>query len=73
MDLNEELRVVDPWSIKGELTLSCNCEVFCPCVLSLGRHAPNIVHADAGRHPFRQQCSIDEPIGLRIAADDRCQ
>jgi hypothetical protein len=40
MDLNEELRVVDPWWLKGELTLSCNCEVFCPCVLSLGQHAP---------------------------------
>lgn len=36
----EDLRVKDPWSIKGELALSCNCEVFCPCVLSLGRHAP---------------------------------
>ncbi len=40
MDLHEELRVKDPWSIKGELALSCNCAVFCPCVLSLGQHAP---------------------------------
>jgi hypothetical protein len=40
MDLNEELRVKDPWSIKGEIALSCNCTVFCPCVLSLGQHAP---------------------------------
>jgi hypothetical protein len=40
MDLNEQLRVSDPWAIKGELTLSCNCEVFCPCVLSLGQSAP---------------------------------
>jgi len=40
MDLNEELRVTDAWSLKGELTLSCNCEVFCPCVLSLGQSAP---------------------------------
>lgn len=30
----------DPWHIKGELMLSCNCTVFCPCVLSLGRHPP---------------------------------
>src|SRR3954463_13652646 len=29
-----------PWTIKGELMLSCNCTVFCPCVLSLGRHPP---------------------------------
>jgi hypothetical protein len=40
MDLNEELRVSDPWSLKGELSLSCNCTLFCPCVLSLGAHAP---------------------------------
>lgn len=28
------------WSLKGELVLSCNCTVFCPCVLSLGQHPP---------------------------------
>jgi hypothetical protein len=28
------------WNIKGELILNCNCEVFCPCVVSLGRHPP---------------------------------
>src|SRR4029078_7306337 len=37
MDFEEQLRVVDPWSLKGELALSCNCDVFCPCVLSLGQ------------------------------------
>jgi hypothetical protein len=35
-----DIRVTEPWHIKGELALSCNCEVFCPCVLSLGQHAP---------------------------------
>jgi len=30
----------EPWSIKGELMLSCNCTVFCPCVISLGKHPP---------------------------------
>ncbi|KIT15956.1 hypothetical protein jaqu_22250 [Jannaschia aquimarina] len=29
-----------PWAIKGELILNCNCTVFCPCVISLGKHAP---------------------------------
>ena len=29
-----------PWAIKGELILNCNCTVFCPCVISLGNHAP---------------------------------
>lgn len=30
----------ESWSINGELALSCNCTVFCPCVLSLGEHPP---------------------------------
>ena len=31
----------DPeWAIKGELILNCNCTVFCPCVVSLGKHPP---------------------------------
>ena len=29
-----------PWAIKGELVLNCNCTVFCPCVVSLGKHPP---------------------------------
>ena len=29
------------WNIKGELILNCNCDVFCPCVVSLGKHAPS--------------------------------
>lgn len=31
---------LERWHLKGELTLSCNCTVFCPCVLSLGQHPP---------------------------------
>ena len=30
----------DPWVIRGDLVLSCNCTVFCPCVVSLGQHPP---------------------------------
>jgi hypothetical protein len=40
MSLTEDIRAAEPWSLKGELALSCNCTVFCPCVLSLGQHAP---------------------------------
>ena len=29
-----------PWAIKGELVLNCHCTVFCPCVVSLGKHPP---------------------------------
>lgn len=28
------------WRVKGELILNCNCTVFCPCVVSLGKHPP---------------------------------
>ncbi len=34
-----QMRPTD-WAIKGELFLNCNCEVFCPCVVSLGQHPP---------------------------------
>jgi hypothetical protein len=30
----------EAWKLDGELVLSCNCTVFCPCVLSLGQHPP---------------------------------
>lgn len=35
---------MEPWSIKGELILNCNCSVFCPCVVSLGQHPPTEGH-----------------------------
>lgn len=31
---------IEPWRIRGELILNCSCTVFCPCVISLGEHAP---------------------------------
>jgi hypothetical protein len=34
----------EQWSIKGEFVLSCSCEVFCPCVISLGNHLPTEGH-----------------------------
>jgi len=30
-----------PWKLAGDIVLSCNCEVFCPCVVSLGKSAPS--------------------------------
>jgi len=30
----------EAWTLKGEMTLSCSCTVFCPCVISLGDHPP---------------------------------
>jgi hypothetical protein len=32
--------MIEQWNIKGELVINCNCEVFCPCVISLGFHPP---------------------------------
>jgi len=29
-----------PWRIQGDFLMSCNCDVWCPCVLSLGRANP---------------------------------
>ncbi|MEM7058712.1 MAG: DUF1326 domain-containing protein [Pseudomonadota bacterium] len=28
------------WAINGELALNCSCDLFCPCVVSLGAAAP---------------------------------
>jgi len=36
--------MMDGWAIKGELILNCNCTVFCPCVISLGKHPPTEGH-----------------------------
>jgi hypothetical protein len=35
------------WTIKGELFLNCSCEVFCPCVVSLGKNQPSEGHCFA--------------------------
>jgi hypothetical protein len=34
-------RMAAPWHIRGDYAISCNCDVFCPCVLSLGRARPS--------------------------------
>ena len=46
LDQNAAVGTV-PWAIKGELILNCNCTVFCPCVVSLGKHAPTEVYCQA--------------------------
>ena len=35
------------WAIKGELILNCSCDLFCPCVVSLGAHPPTEGHCHA--------------------------
>jgi hypothetical protein len=36
--------MIQSWRIKGELILNCSCTVFCPCVVSLGKHPPTEGH-----------------------------
>ncbi|WP_374378908.1 DUF1326 domain-containing protein [Dongia sp.] len=31
---------MEKWAIRGELILNCSCTIFCPCVISLGKHPP---------------------------------
>ena len=40
--MNPKRRRMNPtnWRLKGELFMNCSCEVFCPCVVSLGQHPP---------------------------------
>ena len=36
-----------PWAMQGELFMNCSCEIFCPCVISLGKHPPTQGHCHA--------------------------
>ncbi|WP_424966819.1 MULTISPECIES: DUF1326 domain-containing protein [unclassified Dinoroseobacter] len=40
--MNPRRRRMEPtnWALKGELFMNCSCTVFCPCVVSLGKHPP---------------------------------
>ena len=57
------------WKIAGDLVLSCNCEVFCPCVVSLGKAEPTngVCHTWWGLH-VEEGHAGDEPLdGLNAA------
>jgi len=56
------------WSIKGELILNCNCTVFCPCVVSLGKHPPTegICQAWAGVRIDQGHYGDEDISGLNI-------
>lgn len=47
------------WSLKGELILNCNCTVFCPCVVSLGKHPPTEGYCQAWMGVRVDQGEID--------------
>jgi len=62
------------WHMTGELVLSCNCTVFCPCVLSLGQHPPTEgycqtwagVRIDEGQYDGVDLGGINMGLGMEI-------
>jgi hypothetical protein len=61
--------MIEPWTIKGELILNCNCTVFCPCVVSLGKHPPTEGYCQAwsGIRIDKGQAGDEELSGLNVA------
>ena len=57
------------WSLEGELILNCNCTVFCPCVISLGKHPPTegYCQAWAGVRIDRGHSGDVDLSGLNVA------
>ena len=57
-----------PWAIRGELILNCNCTVFCPCVISLGKHPPTegICQAWAGIRIDSGHYGSEDLSGLNV-------
>ncbi|MGU9951821.1 MAG: DUF1326 domain-containing protein [Gammaproteobacteria bacterium WSBS_2016_MAG_OTU1] len=54
------------WNIEGEVILSCNCDLFCPCVVSLGRAQPShgYCHSWWGVRIVSGQCDGETLDGL---------
>ncbi len=61
--------MTEPWRIEGELILNCNCAVFCPCVVSLGKHPPTegYCQAWAGIRIDSGHFNGEELSGLNVA------
>jgi hypothetical protein len=57
------------WTLHGELILNCNCTVFCPCVVSLGKHPPTegYCQAWAGVRIDRGSYGTVDLSGLNVA------
>ncbi|MEE9218310.1 MAG: DUF1326 domain-containing protein [Acidobacteriota bacterium] len=61
--------MVSSWKIRGELVLSCNCDVFCPCVISLGKARPTqgVCHTWFGLHIDEGHAGEEKLDGLNAA------
>ena len=62
--------MTDPWKINGELVLSCNCDVFCPCVISLGKARPtqDVCHTWWGLQIHEGRAGEESLDGLKAGA-----
>lgn len=60
---------MNDWKLEGELILNCNCTVFCPCVISLGKHPPTegYCQAWAGVRIDRGHSGDVDLSGLNVA------
>jgi hypothetical protein len=60
--------MTDAWKIRGELILSCNCDVFCPCVISLGKTKPTygVCHTWWGLHIDEGRAGDESLDGLNV-------
>jgi hypothetical protein len=60
--------MTDGWKIRGELILSCNCDVFCPCVIALGKAKPTygVCHTWWGLHIDEGHAGDESLDGLNV-------
>jgi hypothetical protein len=60
--------MADSWKIRGELILSCNCDVFCPCVIALGKAKPTygVCHTWWGLHIDEGHAGDESLDGLSV-------
>ncbi len=60
--------MTDAWKIRGELILSCNCDVFCPCVIALGKAKPTygVCHTWWGLHIDEGHAGDESLDGLNV-------
>ena len=58
--------MTEPWRIDGELILNWNCTVFCPCVVSLGKHPPTEGYYQAWAGVRIDKCNAGKAISYRL-------
>ncbi len=56
------------WKMKADVILSCNCDLFCPCVVSLGKARPShgVCHSWWGIHIKEGHCGDEKLDGLCV-------